>query len=108
MIATPAQADMRRAERALDGPRPPYVDPGPAKPIAFTGIVEIRFFPAHVVRTLCPQAIDWHSLACTNPVTRVITMADEDSSGLSAGRWIALLRHELRHAMGDDFHGPRP
>ncbi|MCZ4340607.1 hypothetical protein O4H52_03240 [Sphingomonadaceae bacterium G21617-S1] len=116
LAATPAmasaQAGMARAEQALNlppsGQPAPYIDPGPAN-IPMTGTFLIRLLPAAQVRAICPAAIDWHSIGCTTPISRVITMPDEESSGLSTDQWLRALRHEMLHAMGiDDFHGPRP
>jgi hypothetical protein len=106
--AIPALADTRRAERALDGPRVGYVDPGPAEARMIVGTYLVRILPAHQVRAMCPEAIDFHSRACTLKPSNIILMPDEESSGLSTAQWLDLLRHELLHAMGLDFHGPRP
>lgn len=101
----PAHADMRRAERALSGRLPVQIDPGPKNPPAFNGTVIIRFLPRHQVTAFCPRGMSFHSLACTDPKNRVITMPDEASSGLSEEKWLMLLRHEILHAQGLSWHG---
>lgn len=107
-LAQPATA-ASRAEAMLDGPPAPYIDSGPANAkITPVGPVIIQLLPAYQVRRLCPAAVDWHSLACTLMPGRVILMPDEESSGLSTEQWLELLRHELLHAVGLDFHGARP
>lgn len=110
LAALPAEgsANARRAERALGGPRPSWIDLGPADLRIGQGIVVIHVLPAHEVRAACPAALDWHSRACTLMPGRVILMPDEESSGLTTGQWLDLLRHELLHASGHDFHGRRP
>lgn len=107
LMASPAQADIRATERALDGPRAPVVDRGPRHVPSFAGAVIIRFAPPSEVRAACPRTIDRHALGCTDPVRRIVTMPDETTSGLSTDRWLALLRHEILHAQGLDWHGPR-
>lgn len=112
LIASPApllaQANIVRAEAALSGPLPAYVDSGPADATFTAATVIVQIVPPHVVRGLCPAAIDWHSRACTLMPARVVIMPDEEGSGLTTGQWLAMLRHEMLHAMGIDFHGPRP
>lgn len=101
-----AQAQSSRAERALAGPRAVWVDRGPDDLKIGGGTFVIRILPAYQVRAACPAGRDWHSLACTLMPARVILMPDEESSGLSTSQWLDLLRHELLHASGFDFHGP--
>lgn len=107
-----AQAGMARAEQALNlppsGERPPYIDPGPRDAKVGVGAFLIRILPAHEVRNKCPAGFDWHSIGCTLPVGSVILIADEESSGLPTEQWLIELRHEILHALGLDFHGPRP
>jgi hypothetical protein len=110
--AAHAQAGIARIERAMDlppnGEPRPYIDPGPAKAKIGTGAFLIRILPAHEVRNKCPAGIDWYSIACTIPVGDVILIPDEESSGLSTEQWLDLLRHEILHALGLDFHKVRP
>lgn len=101
----PALAGVESIERKLSA-MPPRIDPGP-KDVRIKGTFVIVTVPAHQVRAACPQTFDRYALACTNMQSRVVTMPDEESSGLSTDRWLALLRHEMLHAMGLDFHGPR-
>lgn len=102
--AAPACASFDRIDRALAGPVSPVIDPGPAKAPPFSGTVVVRLLPRDQVRALCPQSMDTHSLACTDMRSRIITMPDEASSGLSTAQWLALLRHEMLHAAGLAFH----
>jgi hypothetical protein len=106
--AAPAHADMRRAERALDGPAAAFVDPGPPEAKIGIGSLLIRILPAHEVRALCPASFDYHSRACTLKPSNVILMPDEESSGLTTEQWLAELRHEILHALGLDWHPVRP
>lgn len=107
-----AQNSVTRIERALSlppsGEPVPYIDPGPAEAKVGVGAFLIRILPAHEVRNKCPAGIDWHSIGCTLPVGNVILIADEESSGLPTELWLIELRHEILHALGLDFHGPRP
>jgi len=108
-----AQGAVERAERALNlrpnGEPAPYVDRGPANVKIGTGTFLLRILPADQVRAMCPAGIDWHSRACTRfGGIPVVLMPDEDSSGLTADQWLDELRHEILHATGVDFHGPRP
>lgn len=107
LALSPAYADVRSIERALSGPQPPMIDPGPRNPPPFTGTIIIRFLPRDQVTAFCPRGMDFYSLACTDPKSRVVTMPDEASSGLSEEKWLLLLRHEVLHAQGLDWHGRR-
>lgn len=105
-LPTAAQAQSSRAERALAGPRAVTIDPGPANLKIGGGTFIIRILPADQVRAACPAGPDWFSHACTMMPARLILMPDEESSRLTTAQWLDLLRHELLHASGYDFHGP--
>lgn len=101
--ALAAQPAMARAERALNGPPAPYVDPGPADAKVVSNTVVIVFAPVDLVRRVCPAGPDWHSLACTLMPSRTVVMPDEETTELTREQWLKLLRHEILHAQGEEF-----
>jgi hypothetical protein len=106
LASCPAIAGTGRAERALSGPRPPAIDPGPRMAAPFDGAIIIRFADPSEVSRVCSRHGRVRALACTDMKSRIVTMPDEARSGLSTARWLALLRHEVLHAQGLDWHGP--
>ena len=108
MLAAPAlaEANMRRAEAMLDGPRAPLIDPGPSS-IPLLGQFTLRILEPYQLRAFCPADISSWSLECTNIASRTITMPNPDDRRLRPDAWLDLLRHGIRHANGGQWHGPR-